>query len=669
TYDGAARLLTETVNAPGEPEKVTTYSYDDADNRTAKTVAEGAVIQTAATYEFSAANQILFWTEVDGSGSALREAAFAYDDRGNRISQVITPAGGAAETTTYEWDYYNRLQNVTVPGGAQHAYAYDYRTRRIGRTEPTGSTAVSWSGGLSLAEYTVSAISAAVGDPTSPEVEYRRGPDMGGGIGGLLHSLRDGVPKYNLGNGRGDIVAQSDQAGALTWTASYEAFGTRPEETGTNDDRQRANSKEEDPTGLLWEHFRYRDLDSGVWLSRDPAGFVDGPNLYAYVNQNPWTSFDPLGLEERSVSLFQILAPATYSGTGNAPWSGSLKGDINFYNTSTNPKLQVAAGTVIAYTGVMGALHGGVAALGTTGTIAVGKEILDEGIDTAAEAAGVTLPPTGLVDAAQLAGKKLLKNGDKIEETARDLVNTSGKCFPAGTLVLTPAGQVGIEEINEGKVVLAYDEETGMVVPREVTKLVRGETLYWVEIDCGTETITATRGHRFWVESRGDWIAAIELKPGMTLREDDGEIRTVAKTKLRELTNPEATFNLEVAEEHNYFVGRSGILVHNGDTDEKDFVPVKGRDTGPDQSQRAAMREAKRRSGIPTSQTHTTHRNPMDKQIPGKTVTEFDFEVPKDGGGTETKTIPDHMNGHPKGNVPPHFNDTEGGHHLYEKKC
>ncbi len=141
-------------------------------------------------------------------------------------------------------------------------------------------------------------------------MEYRRGPDMGGGIGGLLHTLRDGVAKYNLGNGRGDIVAQSDHLGVLTWTASYEAFGKREEETGSNNDRQRANSKEEDPTGLLWEHFRYRDLETGVWLSRDPAGFVDGPNLYAYVRQNPWTFFDPLGLQtsERKAQMEKAKA-------------------------------------------------------------------------------------------------------------------------------------------------------------------------------------------------------------------------------------------------------------------------------------------------------------------------------------------------------------------------
>ena len=41
----------------------------------------------------------------------------------------------------------------------------------------------------------------------------------------------------------------------------------------------------------------YRDLETGVFLTRDPAGFVDGPNAYTYVRQNPWTKFDPEGLQ------------------------------------------------------------------------------------------------------------------------------------------------------------------------------------------------------------------------------------------------------------------------------------------------------------------------------------------------------------------------------------
>ena len=53
---------------------------------------------------------------------------------------------------------------------------------------------------------------------------------------------------------------------------------------------------EQDPTGLLNEGFRYRDPSTGTFLTRDPLGFMAGPNMYTYVRQNPWTHFDPEGL-------------------------------------------------------------------------------------------------------------------------------------------------------------------------------------------------------------------------------------------------------------------------------------------------------------------------------------------------------------------------------------
>jgi len=105
------------------------------------------------------------------------------------------------------------------------------------------------------------------------------------------------VAGYKHYNTRGDVIAQSDSAGVVTWAGGYESGGKRLVEKGTTADRQKANTKEEDPTGLLNEGFRYRDMEIGMFLSRDPAGFVDGPNLYAYVRQNPWSAFDPEGLE------------------------------------------------------------------------------------------------------------------------------------------------------------------------------------------------------------------------------------------------------------------------------------------------------------------------------------------------------------------------------------
>jgi RHS repeat-associated protein len=300
-YDANNRLTHETIDDPSAGVTATTYAYDAANNRSSKVVT-GGTEPGLWSYVYNAANQLTIWTK-SLNGSPVKTAALTYDAAGNRIAQSVSENGNA-QSTLYSWDAQDRLSSVTMPDGSEHAYKYDYRTRRIATTRSGGTlaslaTAILFAGGLSLAEWEASGSVPAMAN--APVVEYTRGPDMGGGVGGMLYSLRGsavGPPtaKYSLSNGRGDIVAQADQGANLTWTASYEAYGKRTNETGTNQDKQRANSKDEDPTGLLNEGFRYRDIETGVWLSRDPAGFVDGPNLYAYVQQNPWTSFDPDGL-------------------------------------------------------------------------------------------------------------------------------------------------------------------------------------------------------------------------------------------------------------------------------------------------------------------------------------------------------------------------------------
>jgi RHS repeat-associated protein len=127
-------------------------------------------------------------------------------------------------------------------------------------------------------------------------VDYIRGSDYGGGIGGILYSCRNGEYSYTHYDTRGDVTQKTDSTGNVTYQAQYEAFGTRTREDGSTLDRQKASTKEEDPTGLLNEGFRYRDLQTGSFISKDPAGFIDGPNLYTYVRQNPWSKFDPEGL-------------------------------------------------------------------------------------------------------------------------------------------------------------------------------------------------------------------------------------------------------------------------------------------------------------------------------------------------------------------------------------
>jgi len=176
----------------------------------------------------------------------------------------------------------------------------------VQRTEGSTTTKVAFSGGTSIAEYTV-------GGASSPAVEYIRGSDWGGGVGGILYTIRSGTLGVTHYDGRGDVVAKNDASGVLTYQASYEAFGKRTQEYGSTQDRQKANTKEEDPTGLLNEGFRYRDLETGAFITRDPLGFVDGPNMYTYVNQNPWSHFDPEGLADVPLAKPKDLTEGAFS--------------------------------------------------------------------------------------------------------------------------------------------------------------------------------------------------------------------------------------------------------------------------------------------------------------------------------------------------------------------
>lgn len=88
-------------------------------------------------------------------------------------------------------------------------------------------------------------------------------------------------------------------------------------------------------------------VSSGDWFSHDATGFEDGPNLYAYVKQNPWTGWDPHGLEEKKKHDEKLkFTPAepqsnNKSGSGNksipseVDWS---KADPNKQEKNPGPK-------------------------------------------------------------------------------------------------------------------------------------------------------------------------------------------------------------------------------------------------------------------------------------------------------------------------------------------
>lgn len=251
TYDKIYRLKQELdTPAVAGPAKQTDFEYDAANNRTKRTV--GAVV---TNYTHNGLDQL---TQVAETGQT--PVNFGYDLDGNRVSKTQ-----GVQTTTFAYDFDHRLTNVDV-SGVDYEYVYDYRTRRVERVEAGVATRVVFGGGVSVLEFT--------GAVSTPTVEYVRGSGMGGGIGSILYSVRVGLPSYTHYNSRGDVVSKTDDLNVVTYQAAYEAFGEHPAEEGATLDRQKANTKEEDPTGLLNEGMRYRDLETGVFLTRDPLGMV-----------------------------------------------------------------------------------------------------------------------------------------------------------------------------------------------------------------------------------------------------------------------------------------------------------------------------------------------------------------------------------------------------------
>lgn len=132
------------------------------------------------------------------------------------------------------------------------------------------------------------------------------------------------------------------------------------------------------------------------------------------------------------------------------------------------------------------------------------------------------------------------------------------ECFVAGTPVWTRTGQQPIESIEAGDLVLARDPHRGDLVFRVVTDTTTREPSPMVAIGTNEETIQATEGHPFWVLGRG-WRMARQLEVGDVLSTLDGP----KSVEVVESIGAQAAHNLIVESAANYYVGETGVLVHD----------------------------------------------------------------------------------------------------------
>jgi tetratricopeptide (TPR) repeat protein len=131
-------------------------------------------------------------------------------------------------------------------------------------------------------------------------------------------------------------------------------------------------------------------------------------------------------------------------------------------------------------------------------------------------------------------------------------------CFGAGTQVRTLEGPRAIESIQVGDRILSQNARTGLLGFEPVLAVYHNKPAPTLRLTISGDAIVVTGIHRFWKAGKG-WAMARELKVGDRLRAVGG----VVEVQSIEASNVQPVFNLEVAENRDYFVGMKQMLVHD----------------------------------------------------------------------------------------------------------
>ena len=294
--------------------------------------------------------QFLHW---DGNGKCKKiespsfRLALSYDPVGNLVKTTQEDSQGSFESTycydclyqlneergpftnSYEYDaIFNRhkknentLQidhlNQLTHDGNNH-YSYDLNGRRISK----GSTNYSYDPlGRLISVQNGHDISTFSYDPFGRRIKsneishlYIDGTEVGAYKDKLIefrltHKNQtlaielDNDTYTPIRNHRGDICQLLDQNGKPVSNTRYDAFGLN-ETQGLNSPWLFSGQRYDENLQLY--HFEKRAYDpfQGRWLTPDPLGYVDGPNLYAYVHNNPLIFVDPYGLWKEETKDF-----------------------------------------------------------------------------------------------------------------------------------------------------------------------------------------------------------------------------------------------------------------------------------------------------------------------------------------------------------------------------
>lgn len=275
-----------------QPSVAATWDYDLAGNRRLERKDGGGTTAYAA-------NDLDQYVTVDGT-------SFLYDRNGNLI-------GGQGRERRY--DSMNRLTRVVelADGGDVAQFLYDARGRRVIERQGGVTTQLVYDGSTLVAEYRNGDLFA----------QYMHDD----GVDKPIQLAAEGAEHWFHPDLASSTRALTDRAGSQQAAFRYSPFGELVEAPPTGIFNPILYIGRRFDASIDAYDFRARAYEPGLgrFLQRDPAGTVDGSNLYRYAGDNPLTYTDPTGTVRQ-----QIRADVSYSHRDVASTNYTLKGRYEY---------------------------------------------------------------------------------------------------------------------------------------------------------------------------------------------------------------------------------------------------------------------------------------------------------------------------------------------------
>ncbi len=317
TYNSVGNITETLVSDPLGTYK-TDFSYDDLNQITLENgIFENIYVFDSLNNRKSKNNAL---STTDHLNRLLNDSQNLYsvDKNGNRISK---------NDIQYTYDALGRLIKVSLPEDTI-TYTYDSFSRRMQQSNNTETV-----------QYLYQ-FDTEIGSLVDGKIQEFRA--IHGQFAPFAIELNDEVFSP-IRNHRGDICILLDSELVPVSIYRYDAFGQFIYHGKLKSPWLFSGQRYDETTHLY--HFLHRDYDPNTasFLASDPSGFKDGPNLYAYVHNNPMVYVDPYGLWRES--LRQFSHSFSRGAIDDTSWGASslLLGEHD--TTSLNSKLGYYSGT------------------------------------------------------------------------------------------------------------------------------------------------------------------------------------------------------------------------------------------------------------------------------------------------------------------------------------